>query len=89
MLTDGSMAQSFRAFENGTSRIKGGRSETEYEQLHSYNSALKKPNFSENRDHYRSIGWGVTNSRLVNLPLLQGKQQAHFERRASIEREIS
>jgi hypothetical protein len=68
-------------------RGRGGMSTQEYEDLHGNNAVNNKPNFSENRNYYRSIGWGVDKPNLVNLPALSEKLKEQFERRASLERE--
>ena len=88
MLTETSLAQSLRAIGNGK-RIRGGLSSHEYEQLNGNNSVSpNRPNFSESRGLYKGIGWGVTNSKLINLPSLNNKLKQNFEKRASMEREV-
>lgn len=85
MLTESSITQTYRVIGAGK-RIRGGVSASEYEQLFGNNTITKQPNFSESRSHYKSIGWGVTNAKLINLPLLNPKLQSQFDRRSSLER---
>lgn len=45
--------------------------------------------FLQIRNHYRSIGWGVENSKLLNTPLVDHKMFSHYDRRSSLERTLN
>lgn len=80
-----SMTLNHRRNISGERRLNGGVSTQQYEECFSGNTSNKKlPNFSDNRNHYRSIGWGVENARLLNYPILKERLFNSTTRKASM-----
>ena len=84
-----SMSSRHKKYFYDDRRQKGGIAAKEFEEIHSSSTMKKHPNFSENRNHYKSIGWGVENAKLLNVPLVNHKMFSHYDRKSSLERTLN
>ena len=77
----------FRRFLNGHRRLRGGMSTQEYEEMHGSVTKNKQPSFAEEgRNHFRSIGWGVNNPKLINFSAIKEKFNQSLSRKISLQK---
>ena len=74
-----------KSVDNQHRRMKGGVASSDFEMLFGNNQVQNQPNFTQKRDSYRSIGWGVSNMKLLRLPSLAEKFKNMKKTKSSME----